>query len=59
MRNIERNILRNIERNIFEKYRTQHNKDLENIEVCKGTSLIRFFSVYNIYNVCVNWQREM
>ncbi len=46
-----------------EKYRTEHNKDLVNIKVNKGSFTLYFdkifFSVYIIYNVCVNWQREM
>ena len=55
-------------KNRREKYRTQHNKDLENIhkifKYAKGhllCILIRnfCFSVYFIYNVCVDWQRAM
>ena len=29
-------------KNRREKYRTQHNKDLENIKVCKGTFTLYF-----------------
>ena len=29
-------------KNRLEKYRTQHNKDLENIKVCKGTFTLYF-----------------
>ena len=50
-------------KNRREKYRTQQNEDLENIKVGKGTFTLyfnkKFFPVYNIYNVCVNRQREM
>ena len=44
-----------------ERYRTINKKDL-NIKVSTGTFtciLIRFIYIYIIYNVFVNWQREM
>ena len=50
-------------KNRREKYRKQTNKELIDIKVSKGTFTLyfnqNFFSAYNIYNVCVNRQREM
>ena len=33
-------------KNSCEKYRTQHNKDLENIKVCKGTFTLYFDEIF-------------
>ena len=50
-------------KNLGEKYRKQTNKELIDIKVLKGRFTLyfnqNFFSVYNIYNVCVNREREM
>ena len=50
-------------KNRREKYRTQSNKELIDIKVCRRIFTLylnqNFFSVYNIYNVCVNRQRVM
>jgi hypothetical protein len=56
------NNMEEIFKNRREKYRTEHNKDLENIEVCKGTftcTLVKKNSVHIIYNICLKWEREM